>query len=120
MEERGIGVVVVIAIVIVVVAVVGLSSYYLFTRGPSETSIPDITLHPAQYMGKQIEVKGMVQVIQVGVAMLVDPGTGSFIFLTNLPENFTSIAAYYRVRGTVTTYQQSSLALDVTDIRLAD
>jgi hypothetical protein len=73
-------------------------------------------------MGKQVEVKGMVMmVIPPTVGMLTEPETGGFIFLTNLPENFTPIAAYYRVRGTVTTYtQQSSLAIDVTDIRLAD
>jgi len=76
-------------------------------------------------MGKQVEVKGMVTVvIPPRVGMLMDPETGGFIILTNLPTNFTPIATYYRVKGTVTTYTQqglgTSLAIDVTDIRLAD
>jgi len=123
-KERGIGTAFVIAIV-VVVATAAISGYLLL-RGGGITSIADIIKNPGQYMDKQVEVKGMVTVmgyVQPGFGMLTEPETGMFIFLINLPENFTPIA-YHRVKGTVTTYTHqslgTSLAIDVTDIRLAD
>jgi hypothetical protein len=131
-EDKGIGtvVVIVIAVMIAVVAVIG--GYYLGTHsggssggsgGGGEVSVSDILLHPAQYMGKQVVVRGTVLSTP---ALLPNSGmltNGDSIYLINLPDS-VSIGATYLVTGVVTNstegFMGDIIAISVTDIRLAD
>ena len=134
MEEKGVSSITVIAIAVVVIAVavtaVVIYGFYIVGRGAggggggAETSVSDIILHPAQYMGKQVVVRGAVilmSAISPNTGMLTNVGS---IYLINLPAGFASIGAMYLVTGIVTTstggYLGNTIVISVTDIRLAD
>lgn len=109
------------------------------------TTISDIRQHPAQYVGKQVELKGFVSFTGYDgygyyeLSNMTTPIPTYSVYLINLPNNFSPSNVMYDVKGIVmlsynyTMYNtpgvpnsgvggwmELGLTINVTNIRLAD
>jgi ABC-type lipoprotein release transport system permease subunit len=99
----------------------------------TETTISDIIQHPAEYVGKQVGLKGFVSStvytsVLPNIYEISDVSTGQRVYLINLPNGFSPSNVVYSVTGivllsyTATWYGGStefSPAINVTSISLA-